>query len=293
MTDDVKQEVGRFYDQIGWQQEGEDGLYQNAQYEDLRPVAADYIARGHARVAENLDPTGEYLLDAGSGPVQYQAYLAYSKGYKRRVCLDLSFVAVSEARKRLGEHGLYVVADVTQLPFKREVFDGIVSLHTIHHVPVSEKAACYQGLYACLKPGRRMVTVDGWHELGLGKVMHVLIRLAERRKRSQAAQPKQEAAAAASTPVKADKPAGTFVIKNSAGWFKQALGGVLPFQIKSWRSVSVHFLRSVIPDNARGKRWLRWLSRLEDRFPRFFGENGQYPLIAFQKPAKSGGERGS
>ncbi len=109
---------------------------------------------GHARVGDHL-PARRVLLDAGSGPVQWPAYLAYSLGYKHRVCMDLSYIALLEARKRLGEHGLYVVGDLAHLPFKTQAFDGIVALHAIHHLPAAEKPACYRGLYARLKPGGR------------------------------------------------------------------------------------------------------------------------------------------
>ena len=200
--------------------------------------------------------------------------------------MDLSHVALVEARKRLGEHGFYVVGDIAHLPFKLEAFDGIVALHTIHHLPVDEKPECYQGLYNCLKPGRSMVTVDGWHEHGLGWFWEIMIRVADRLKRGKitpvVVAPKAKSSVSSST---TNGPAGTFVIKNSARWFKQAMGGKLPFIIYPWRSVSVHWLRSLIPDNAVGKRWLDRLYRLETRFPRFFGENGQYPMIVFNKPA--------
>ncbi len=36
---EVKQQVRQFYDQVGWQEVSE-GTYQNAHYEDLRPVSA-------------------------------------------------------------------------------------------------------------------------------------------------------------------------------------------------------------------------------------------------------------
>ena len=36
--DSLKQEVSKFYNQIGWQMQ-DDGFYQNARYEDLRPVS--------------------------------------------------------------------------------------------------------------------------------------------------------------------------------------------------------------------------------------------------------------
>ena len=53
----------------------------------------------------------------GSGPIQYPEYLTYSEGYQYRLCLDISIVALIEARKRIGEKGLFVVADVSNLPF--------------------------------------------------------------------------------------------------------------------------------------------------------------------------------
>ena len=262
-AEDVKQTVGRFYDQVGWQTET-DGRFQNAQYEDLRPVSAEYIARAHARVGRHLAKNGQYLLDAGSGPVQ--------------------------AREKLAGHGFYVVADVANLPFKSEAFDGIVSLHTIHHLPPEEKADCYLGLYRCLKPGRSMVTVDGWNEHGLGRVSAFLMRLANRLhsknvNKPAAADPAPQANPNAAGPGGAYHPAGTFVAKNSAHWFEQTLGGRLPFEIRTWRSVSVSFLRTVIPSNAWGRFCLKVLYRLEEWFPHFFGRNGQYPLIVIRKPA--------
>ena len=105
----ITREVRRFYDQVGWQKVGE-GIYQNAQYEDLRPVSRAYIRKCHLRVNRYLKPNGKYLLDAGSGPIQYPEYLTYSQGYRFRVCLDISIVALQEARDRIGrEHGLFVV----------------------------------------------------------------------------------------------------------------------------------------------------------------------------------------
>ena len=275
----IKQEIGRFYNEIGWQME-QDGNFQNAQYEDLRPVSAEYIARAHARVARHLPKSGRYLLDAGSGPVQYDAYLQYSEAYERRVCLDLSFVALKQAKTKLGARGWCVVADIAHLPFKPEAFDGIVSLHTIHHLPADEKPGCYLGLYERLIPGGSMVTVDGWSEHKLRKTWTLLIRLAERLRRDK----KPGQAAGAQTAPAESKPAGTYVVKNSAAWFKTAVGSQLPAQILTWRSVSVHFLRTVIQPEWGGKFWLKVLYRLEECFPRYFGENGQYPLIVIRKP---------
>ena len=49
MSQDSKQKVREFYDEIGWSRESS-GYYQNARYEDLRPVSAEYIHKCHLRI---------------------------------------------------------------------------------------------------------------------------------------------------------------------------------------------------------------------------------------------------
>jgi len=287
----VKGQVRQFYDEVGWQA-GDDGLYQNASYEDLRPVSQEYIHKCHLRVNRHLAQKGEYLLDAGSGPVQYTEYETYSAGYVKRVCMDLSFVALKEARKRLSEKGLYVVADISKLPFRSEIFDGIVSLHTIHHIPVDEKVQTYKDLLACLKPGKTMVTVDGWGYSPLMVRTGRLLRVAEKRlaKKTTIDQIQQESGfQEQEEQIEAINAlhqyrAGTFVEKLDAKWFKQAMKGQVPFKILVWRSVSTRFLRTMIQPQWAGRFWLKILYWLEEIFPRFLGENGSYPMIVMKKP---------
>jgi ubiquinone/menaquinone biosynthesis C-methylase UbiE len=38
------------------------------------------------------------------------------------------------ARERIGKRGLFVVADVANLPFAEVVMDGVVSLPNLHHL---------------------------------------------------------------------------------------------------------------------------------------------------------------
>jgi SAM-dependent methyltransferase len=284
----TKQEVREFYDQTGWSQVGE-GLYQNARYEDLRPVVRDYIHRCHLRVNRYLDPTGDLFLDAGSGPVQYPEYLTYSAGYRYRVCADISITALREARQRLGEKGLYVVMDIANPPFKTDAFDGLISLHTIHHLPAADHKKAYAELYRVLKPGRRGVVVNGWSDPPLMRPFHrlapfvnrVIARLRRGRDRGPAAaEPAASPASAASAPA---APTGTFVHKSDARWLRGELQGIVPIQIFVWRSVSTKFTRTYIHAKLAGRLKMRFIYWLEERFPRCLGEKGQYPLIAFKK----------
>ena len=270
----TKQQVREFYDQIGWSQVG-DGLYQNARYEDLRPVSRDYIHNCHLRVNRHLSPSGDFLLDAGSGPVQWPEYLAYSENYRYRLCADISITALKEARSKLGERGLYVVADIANLPFRADTFDGEVSMHAIHHLPLSEHKRAYLELQRVLKPGRSAVIVNGWHNPLLMRMAEPFINLGRllsgrglKRKKDWAEE---------------DDQAGTFVEKLTPGWLKQELNGVVDYKMYPWRSLSPRFMRWFVRPQFGGKAFLRFIFWMEEKFPGFFGKHGQYPMIVIRK----------
>ncbi|HEY4490898.1 MAG TPA: class I SAM-dependent methyltransferase [Acidobacteriota bacterium] len=272
--ENTKQQVREFYDQIGWSQIGE-GLYQNARYEDLRPVSRDYIHKCHLRLNRYIASSGDFMLDAGSGPVQYPEYLTYSSGYRFRVCADISITALREARKHVGARGLYVVADVASLPFKSDAFDAVVSMHTIHHLPLREHQCAYLELNRVLKPDRSAAVVNGWYEPLLMKLAEPLIRFGRLLTGRSVKQKKDWAAE--------DDQAGTFVEKMTPRWLKSELNGEVRFEIYPWRSLSPRIMRWFVRPRLGGKMFLRFVFWLEERFPRFFGENGQYPLIVIKK----------
>jgi ubiquinone/menaquinone biosynthesis C-methylase UbiE len=290
---DVKQQVRDFYDQVGWQ-EVSAGQYQNAHYEDLRPVSRQYIHRCHLRLKRHLQPSGNYLLDAGSGPIQYPEYLEYSRGYRRRLCADISFVALEEARKRIGDHGLFVVADIANLPFKSAAFDGVVSLHTIHHLPEGEHLSAYRELYRVLASGCTAAVVNGWPSSRLMNAFEPLMRLS-RRLRSAAGRVlgrRRKPGESKKKPRHAEEETkGTFTNRHDYDWVVAEVGALMPVEVRVWRSVSVRFLRTLIHPWLGGRLWLRLLYALEERNPHWFGKNGQYPLIVISKDSSLRSER--
>jgi ubiquinone/menaquinone biosynthesis C-methylase UbiE len=271
---DTKQKVREFYDEIGWQQEA-DGNYQNARYEDLRPVSAEYIHKTRLRVNGGLIPMGKLLLDAGSGPVQYDDYLSYSKGYQKRVCLDISIQALREARERIGEHGLFVVGDLANLPFKTDAFDGEVSMHAIHHLALEEHPKAYGELYRVLAPARTGVIVNGWHEPLLIRMAEPLIGLM-RRLSGKGAKKKKDWLNEAD-------PEGTFIAKLTPEWLRREIGSKMPIEVRPWRSLSTRLLRWFVHPKFGGRLFLKFVFWLEGAFPKFFAENGQYPMIVIRK----------
>jgi SAM-dependent methyltransferase len=280
---ELKQQVREFYDHVGWQTES-DGFYQNASYEDLRPVSNDYIHKCHLRVLRHLNPSGRFLLDAGCGPIQYPEYLEYSKGYQRRVCADISIIALQEARKRAGSHGLYVVCDVANLPFKSNAFDGMVSLHTLHHLPPDDHVRAYRELHRTLADNSKGVIVNGWDNPPLTIFLNFFIRLfdwlyAIIRPHARAAGP-DAAAIHAADPTESR---GTYIRKENAEWLQKEVGSQMPISIWCWRSVSVRFLRTFIHERYAGKFLLKLIYGLEELFPNLLGKYGQYPLVELNK----------
>jgi ubiquinone/menaquinone biosynthesis C-methylase UbiE len=281
--DQVKQQVREFYDQVGWQK-ASGNVYQNSRYEDLRPVSSEYLHRCHQRVKQHLPPSGRFLLDAGSGPVQYQDYVTYSQNHTYRVCADISIVALKEARKRLGSHALCVVADVANLPFRPDAFDGVVSLHTLHHLTVEDQLRAFGEIQRVLAPKRTAVVVNGWTDSALMNATSWLVRLAESlggvvaRMRGL---PPAERRAKNQTAI--SDSSGTFIRKLDANLLRSEMGGKMDFEIGVWRSVNVRWLRALVHSITGGRLFLRLLFALEERFPTWFGEKGQYPLITIRK----------
>ena len=281
----VRREVRDFYDSVGWQNVGE-GLYQNARYEDLRPVSQDYIKRCRRRVRKSLPSSGRLLLDAGSGPIQYPEYLEYSDGFDRRVCLDISSKALAEARTRIGEHGMFVVGDIVNLPFADSAFDAVVSLHTVHHVPADLQVHTFNELYRVQHEGGKAVVVNTWGSHS------VLMRLADQpmrltiflrkeiaKLRGRGERPKPITLSDQQSRSK------TFTSHTSPSNLVRSLSHLPDLDVRVWRSVSTGFMRAFIDSRFFGRELLRFIYWSEEGAPHLIGRWGQYPMILFGKPA--------
>ena len=269
----IKKDVQEFYDKLGWEK-SDDGFSDASIYEDLRPVAAEYIHRCHQRVKQRLPDSGRYLLDVASGPIQYPEYVAYSAGYERRVCADISLRALVEARKRLGEKGFYVVADIANLPFADNTFDGVVSLHTIYHVPAAEQEKAFNEVHRVLAPERPAVVVYSW---GARSPLMLLMLMPfqvwnwlGRRIRARAV-----------SLGRSDSPA--LYGHHYGYWWFASRKWPFSYELYSWRSVSPDFTKIYVRPRLFGRSLLSLLFRMENAWPRFFGRVGQYPMIVFRK----------
>ncbi|MBE7173666.1 MAG: methyltransferase domain-containing protein [Williamsia sp.] len=274
LLDTNKQWVRDFYDQKGWLAD-HDGNYNDAViYEDLRAVSADYIKKCHVRVGRYIHPQGKYLLDAASGSIQYPEYLAYSRNYEYHICADFSFQALTEAKKKLGAKGIYILCDITQLPIKKNTVDSFISLHTIYHIPKDQQAKAIRELYRVLRPGGKGVVVYDWfkHSPWMNTWLFPFRAFVFAKNRVLRTVRKLT-----STKLGAGR---LYFYAHTLEYFRKTLP---PFQLRVWRSVSVPFLRYYIHPWLFGKQILDKVYEKEEQSPEECGRKGEYPMLVFEK----------
>jgi SAM-dependent methyltransferase len=257
----IEDQVRDFYDQSGWQANaaGPDAVYGDARrWEDLRPCAAEYVSACRRKVLDFLPPSGELILDAGSGPIQYPEYLEYSAGFTKRVCVDLSQRALDEARAKLGERGDYVRASLLDLPFPGDHFDAAVSLHTIYHIDQDRQEDAVRELVRVLKPGARAVVVYSNPDRLAARLKRLV-----RRRRSPDAGP-------------------IYFFAHPLSWWGR-LSDVAAVEIVPWRSLNANESQKLIPDSAFGARMFRAVLGFERAFPRLATWSGCYPMVVLTK----------
>jgi SAM-dependent methyltransferase len=270
----MKASVRDYYDSIGWSRVGDDvfRFADSLKFEDLRPVSSDYRTACHRRVMRYLPRTSRFLLAVASGPVQYREYAEYLNGYHSRLCVDLSMVALLEARRRLGGRGSFVIGDICRLPFKDGVIDAAVPLHTIYHWPAEEQADAFEEIHRVLLPGGSATVVYSWG--AHSELMRLAMFPAKLVRRLKAVISRRSAR---------DGPVeNLYFFTYDRRWLLSRRWPFVP-RLAVWRSVSVDFLRTYMHSFAFGRQFLRLLFWLEDAFPAMFGALGQYPLVVIKK----------
>ncbi len=118
---------------------------------------------------------GEFdLLDIGSGTGTWTAMVAGAALPAGRIVgLDYSAKMCSVAQqkaRRIGEQGLeFVNADSEHLPFAEGTFDVLTCSHSFHHYP--NQAAAVREMYRVLRPGGRLMIIDGFRDNAIGWVV--------------------------------------------------------------------------------------------------------------------------
>jgi SAM-dependent methyltransferase/uncharacterized protein YbaR (Trm112 family) len=278
-----------FYNQIGWLKGEQDtSLYVDAiKWEDLRPVVIEYAHRCHMRLNRYIPHSGTYLLDAGSGPVQYEEYLTYSEGYRYRICVDISLLALKEARKKLGEHGVYILGDITNIPLQDSSVDGAVSLHTIYHVPADEQLNAFREMYRTIKPGTTAAIVYSLRNSSLMKFF-MFPRRVKRTIQQWITKFKSIVKKIIRWKGKGQQIERSGVPENpyhhtfDYRYLEENLAD-LNVSFFPWRSVGVPFMKTYVYPKFFGRQIMNWIYNFEEQSPQRAAQIGQYPIVVLSK----------
>jgi len=272
-----KERVKRFYDEIGWKKTNQQLFVDTYRFEDTRLVSAEYRHKCHLRINKYLSHNGKYLLDIACGPIQFPEYVDYSEGYKFRICADISINALKEAKKVEEEHGLYVLCDITHMPFASDSIDNVISLHTIYHVPEKEQLSAFIDIKRVLSPTGQAAIVYTWARYSIPNIIAfpyrtwtLACRLFERiRNRLFKSNSPQE-------------PKLYFYF-HTYDWFLHQLKPIVDYELDVWRSLSINFLKMYIHEFTFGRAILKWIFKIEERYPHLAAKYGAFPIFVIKK----------
>ncbi len=126
----------------------------------------DHNNHYHSFLRKQLPVQRQVAFDIGCGTGEFSRLL--SKRFEKVIATDLSpnMIEVAKQRSRQFSNIDFQVADVMQWEPTAEQFDAIVSIATLHHLPVE---SLLPNLKAALKPGGRLIILDlleleGWRD---------------------------------------------------------------------------------------------------------------------------------
>jgi SAM-dependent methyltransferase len=177
MPTDPKEIVRAFYADFGWSTSRSGELNDTALFVDTSAVPRRYTARCNEQVNRFLPPRGRFLLDVGSGPITHDEYLKYHENFSRRVCVDFSLPALRQAQRKIGDRGIYIVGDITNLPLAAESVEAAVCCHVVYHVPAEQQQTAFEEIARVVARNGRAVVVYRWQDSPLSWRLEKLMKL--------------------------------------------------------------------------------------------------------------------
>lgn len=264
--------VSKFYNTGGWKTNELGNTEDADQFEDLREYAQDYISKCRLRVFKYIPQNGENILDMASGPIQYKEYLDYSRNYLKRYCIDLSLDALDAARKKIGDHGIFLHGSFFDMDLAENFFDCSISLHTIYHMDKDMQEMAVRKLLYVTKPGKPVIivysnpkTLVSFPNRIFRKIKSILNDLKHNERPQDLSK--------------------LYFHPHPLKWWER-FQDISDIEILPWRSFGANSQKRIFPNNKFGSRMFKILYKLEEMFPNFFVRNFQYPMIILKKTHK-------
>lgn len=273
---DAEKKVSKFYNNLGW--ETNNGITEDAKrFEDLRECSRDYISKCRLRILRHISKSGDKILDMASGPLQYKEYLQYSKNYNKRYCVDLSLSALDDARKKIGDHGIFLHGSFFDIPLEENLFDCAISLHTIYHIDKNKQEEAVRKLIRVTKPKKTIVIIysnsSRIYKWGSRLIISPFIFFKKLKKTLKKLINKSEK----------EKNLDLYFYTHPMEWWNRFGDVTTSIEILPWRSIHSDLQKCLIPNNIIGKKILALLFYLEESFPKFFSKYFCYHMIILTK----------
>lgn len=105
-------------------------------------------------ISEILIRLGGNILDIGMGNAFLEQRLSKSKNIKL-YGMDISSYVINKAKKEF--EGEYKIGDIKSIPFKTNLFDVVVALDVLEHIPSSQILAAYDEIVRVSKKKSKIV----------------------------------------------------------------------------------------------------------------------------------------
>ena len=272
----AEEKVSEFYNKVGW--ETDVGITEDARrFEDLRESAEDYLSKCRLRVLRYIPENGENILDMASGPIQYKEYLQYSRNFKKRYCVDLSSSALEDAKKKIGDHGVFLKGSFFDITLEENFFDCTISLHTIYHIDKDKQEEAVRKLIYVTKPGQPIIVVYS-NPSKIFKCVARLIRLPF----LLLSKPKELLEKLIKKSVQ-KKDLDLYFYTHPIKWWNRFSDVAANIKIMPWKSLNTDLQKCLIPNNKMGKKMFDMIFNLEERFPNFFAKYFCHSMIIITK----------
>jgi len=161
-----KNNVYEYYNNLGWKPVKK-GITLDEHINVNNNISCKfYNSSTRKRVVNQLNKlTGKKkkLLDVASGPLHIPEFLAYSKSFAERHCVDFSKIALKKAKENLAKNGqknsFFYNIDFLKKGFKANSFDSAISLHTLYHIALDKQKFFVEKLLKYVRPAGLVIIV--------------------------------------------------------------------------------------------------------------------------------------
>jgi ubiquinone/menaquinone biosynthesis C-methylase UbiE len=251
-----KERVFRYYNSIEYEKMDDSVVYADAKkFVDFRDLTRGYLENSFLKIKQFIPENGFYFLDIASGPIGLKEYIDLSSGYEKRICIDISFNALVQAKYNYGTtRGIYICGDIANIPLKEGICDVTISQHTLYHVPKDEQKKAIEELYRVTKNNGTIAIVYSWFYHSM--LMNITLLPVQLYRVTRHLAGKLYVRIWTQKPRLYFYPHGPF-------WFKN-LGYGNNLKIYSWRSLNTQFMKVYIHKWLYGEKILTFFQKLED-----------------------------